>query len=114
MITQAKGTLLQRTRRMLGRGYQLLTIQEIKLANALQRKFSFGYPLVRILGFIVKLALVAVLLFLFAWLLVIVLAIVAFFVADFSKERQEKERKAREETYGTIEHMTKYPTMYDN
>lgn len=104
MTIQAKGTLLQRTRRMLGRGYQLLTIQEIKLANALQRKFSFGYSLVRILGFIVKLALAAVLLFLFAWLLVLILAILAIFNSNVSKDD-----KSDEPIYGTDRYETKYP-----
>lgn len=92
MTIQAKGTLLlQKTRRMLGRGYQLLTIQEIKLANALQRKFSFGYPLVRILGFIVKLALAVALFFLLSWLLLIVFAIFAFLNVNHEAKETEIE-----------------------
>lgn len=114
MTTQTNGTLLQKSRRMLGRGYELFTIQEIKLAQKLQKKFSFGYALGRVLGFMTKLLIAVILFFVLGWVLLFALAALGFFVADFSKERQAKERKAREESYGTIEHMTKYPSMYDN
>ncbi len=116
MTTQAKGTLLQRIRRLLGCGYTLFTTQEIKLAQALQRKFSFGYLLVRLLGFFTKVFLAIALAFILSWIIFIALAVFAFFTMNLKEieERQEKEKEEREESYGTIEHMTKYPDMYDN
>lgn len=80
MTTQAKGTLLQKSRRMLGRGYELFTIQEIKLAQKLQKKFSFGYVLGRVLGFMVKLLIAVILFFVLGWVLLFALAALGFFM----------------------------------
>lgn len=80
MTTQAKGTLLQKSRRMLSRGYELFTIQEIKLAQKLQRKFSFGYVLGRVLGVITKLLIAVVLFFVLGWLLIFAFLAIAFLV----------------------------------
>lgn len=100
--TQKGREIWQKTRRMLGRGYQLFTIQEIKLAQALQRKFALGYPLVRIVAFFVKLVLALALLFIVGWLIVGILAVVAFFVADTKNNEKEP-------VYGTDRYETKYP-----
>lgn len=114
MTTQSRPTIFQRTRRVLGRGYELITIQELKIANALQNKMPGGYILTRILGLLFKLALVVFLIFIGSWIIFGILAVWAFFAADLSTEQQEKERREQEESYGTYEHRIKYPSMYDD
>lgn len=110
MTTQAKGTLIQRTCRLLGRGYTLFTIQEIKLAQTLQRKFSFGYLLVRTLGFFTKVFIAFALVFILSWFIFIALAVFAFFVPHLTKTSQE----VLEETIGSMEHRNKNPWQYDD
>lgn len=107
MTTQAKGTLIQRTCRLLGCSYTLFTTQEIKLAQALRCKFSFGYLLVRILGFFTKVFLAFALVFILSWFIFIALA---FFVPHSTKTSQEM----LEETIGTMEHRNKNPWQYDD
>lgn len=109
MTTQAKGTLLQKSRRMLGRGYELFTIQEIKLAQKLQKKFSFGYVLARVLGFMVKLLIAVILFFVLGWVLLFALAALGF----FASKNKLSSHEILEETIGSSEHFVKYPWRYD-
>lgn len=109
MTTQTNGTLLQKSRRVLGRGYELFTIQEIKLAQKLQKKFSFGYALGRVLGFITKLLIAVILFFVLGWFLIFALAALGFFV---SKNKQSS-YEILEETIGSSEHRNKYPWRYN-
>ncbi|MFD1260391.1 MULTISPECIES: hypothetical protein [Entomomonas] len=108
MTTQTRPTIFQRTRRVLGRGYELITIQELKIARALQNKIPCGYILTRILGLLFKLALIVFLVFIGSWILFGVLAIMAFWFSD-SKTSQQ----ILEETIGSSEHHHKYPWRYD-
>lgn len=122
MTTQAKGTLLQKSRRMLGRGYELFTIQEIKLAQKLQKKFSFGYALGRVLGFMTKLLIAVILFFVLGWVLLFALAALGFFATNSKSSFKSAEdtdegfcsNQYDYETPGTSEHISANPDLYDS
>lgn len=90
MTTQAKGTLLQRTRRVLSRAFELWSIQETKLFNAVRGKPAWAYLLARIAALIVKLALIVFLFFIAIWLIAALFLIFALLGTSFSDNKQTK------------------------
>jgi len=103
MTTQAKGTLLQRTRRVLSRAFELWSIQETKLFNAAKRKSSWVYPLARVVALIIKLALIVFLIFIATWLIAALFLIFAFLGSKSSPTKED------DVIYGTDRYETKYP-----
>lgn len=123
MTIQSKPTIFQRTRRVLGRGYELITIQELKIANALQNKIPCGYILTRILGLLFKLALVVFLIFIGSWIIFGILIVFGFFMIDSNKTRERLKtendmdfgsNQYDYETPGTLEHIAANPDLYDS
>lgn len=90
MTTQAKGTFLQRTRRVLSRAFELWSIQETKLVNAVKRKSAWAYPLVRLAALIIKLALIVFLVFIATWLIAALFLIFALLGTSSSDNKQTK------------------------
>lgn len=103
MTTQAKGTLLQRTRRVLSRAFELWSIQETKLFNAVKGKPAWAYLLVRMAALIVKLALIVFLVFIATWLIAALFLIFAFLGSKSSPTKED------DIIYGTDRYETKYP-----
>lgn len=87
--------LWQKTRQMLGRGYNSLTAKELQLASFLQQKIPAGYEITRLVFLFIKVA-IGIFLTLFflwvvSWILLIIFIVFAFLNTKHSIEEDEAE-----------------------
>lgn len=110
-IASLKGKAIWRkTKSLLGRGYNWLTAQELKIARYFQHKIPAGFEITRIVFLLIKIALGLFILFTALWLLVGIFLIMAFII---SSNDPKTSQEILEETPGSSEHKNKYPWEYD-